>query len=153
MCYRKAKLDEVFILVEYRVRFLKELQGEQTEMDESDLRKQLANYFSSALADGSFIAFIAEHENKVVGFSGMVIQRIPGNFSLIDGMAGYILNMYTIPDYRKNGICSALLNKLIEEGKTFGLKKFFLHASPDGIELYKRYGFSDPGLPELELKI
>lgn len=105
------------------------------------------------MEDDSFIAVIAEYENRAVGFGGMVIQRIPGNFNLIEGMAGYILNMYTIPDFRKNGICSALLNKLIEEGKNLGVKKFFLHASPDGIELYKRYGFSDPGLPELELVI
>lgn len=149
--YRKASLDEVSLLVEYRIRFLKELQGEQTEKNEINLRKQLTDYFYSALEAGLFIAVIAEYNKRPIGFGGMVVQKIPGNFDLIDGKEGYILNMYTIPAFRRNGICSELLQHLVEEGKKLGLKKFFLHASADGIELYKRFGFSDPGLPELEL--
>jgi GNAT superfamily N-acetyltransferase len=149
--YRKFKPDEIGVLIDYRIKFLFELQGEQTFKKEQELRKELTDYFGS-LSDNSFTAWIAELEGKPIGFGAMVIQRIPGHFKIPNGKIGYILNMYTTPKYRKNGICSILLDKLIDEARTLGLSKVSLHASDDGIELYRKKGFIEPDLPELELK-
>lgn len=151
--YRKIRLDEIPILVDYRIRFLMELQGIQSSEKERELRKELNDYFLATLRDNSFSAWIAEYDSFAVGFGAMVIQRIPGNFNLINGFEGYVLNMYTVPEYRNNGICSELLDRLINEGREIGLNKIYLHASNDGIELYRKKGFKEPGFPELELMI
>ncbi len=149
--YRKIKHDEISLLVDYRLQFLVELQGLQTKENEQILRKELTNYFQTALSDNSFVGWIAELDSVVLGFGGMVIQKIPGNFKLTNGLEGYILNMYTIPEFRKNGICDKLIDKLVNEGTELGLNKIYLHASKDGIELYRKKGFIEPSLPELEL--
>ena len=151
--YRKIRLDEIPILIDYRIKFLIELQGLQSSEKEKELRKELNDYFRIAFRDNTFSAWIAEFDSLVVGFGAIVIQRIPGNFDLINGFEGYVLNMYTVPEYRNNGICSALLDKLINEGKELGLNKIYLHASADGIELYRKKGFKEPDFPELELML
>jgi ribosomal protein S18 acetylase RimI-like enzyme len=151
--YRKIKKDEISILVEYRIRFLLELQGEQPAGKEDTLKKGLYKYFQTSLTDNTYSSWIAEYDNKIIGIGGMVIQTIPGNFNLLNGTEGYILNMYTLPEYRKNRICSEIFDRLVNEGKELGLNKIYLHASNDGIRLYRRKGFAEPVMPELEFVI
>lgn len=151
LTFRKANIIDLDQLVDYRIHFLKELQGDQSEENEAYLHEQLNGYFREAMENGTFIAFLAEYQQMAIGFSGMVIQSIPGNFDLVDGKQGYILNMYTVPKFRRNRICTDLLKLLIEEGKKEGLHKICLNASVDGFALYKSYGFEPSSLPELEL--
>lgn len=149
--FRKVGKNDASILVDYRMRFLEELQGPQAPDSVLSLKEDLTQYFGSSLVDGSFIAWIAELNNRPLGFGGMVIYRIPGNFHLMNGMQGYILNMYTVPEYRKNGIGTEILDRLVRDGKKIGLKKIYLHSTKAGIKMYKRKGFKDPEFPELEI--
>jgi ribosomal protein S18 acetylase RimI-like enzyme len=103
------------------------------------------------MIDHTFVAIIAEIDTMPLGFGGMVIQHIPGNFNLINGLEGYILSMYTLPGYRKNGIAGEILDRLVTKAKELGLGKIYLHASNDGFGLYKKYGFKEPDLPVLEI--
>lgn len=151
--YRKAVKDDVALLVDYRIKFLVELQGKQTAKKTKILHAELTNYFEQTLADNTFIAWIAEINDSAVGFGGMIVHRIPGNFDLLNGLEGYILNMYTVPKYRNNGICSEILEKLIDEGKKISISKIYLQASDEGIELYRKRGFAEPEMPVLDLNL
>jgi GNAT superfamily N-acetyltransferase len=151
--YRFLQKNEIPLLIDYRILFLKELQGEQHLDQELKLRRELSSYFNKSMNDNSFVAIIAEINTKPVGFGGMVIQHIPGNFNLINGFEGYILSMYTLPEYRKNGIAGEILNRLIIKGKEIGVGKIFLHASNDGYALYKKCGFKEPDFPVLEIHL
>ncbi len=115
------------------------------------LKEELTKYFQIALNDNSFIGWIAELEGSAIGIGGMVIHKILGNFNFLSGIEGYILNMYTLPTYRGKGICSEILERLINEGKEIGLGKIYLHASNDGINIYRQRGFKVPTMPELEI--
>jgi GNAT superfamily N-acetyltransferase len=148
--YREAGSDDISMLVEYRVQFLKELQGIPSAEMETDLRKELFDYFQWALANQSYIGLIAELNDDPVGFGGMVIHRMPAHFNLMNGLAGYILNMYTLPVYRKNGIGSEILTRLVSYGKKIKMGRIYLNATREGIELYRSLGFKEPDFPELE---
>lgn len=150
--YRKLTSHDVAILVDYRILFLKELEGEQSSDKELQLKNELTDYFTKALRENTLIAWMAEYYKQPIGFGGMVIHYVPGSYGMINGKVGYILNLYTLPDYRKNGICSEILERLIKEGKELDLSRIYLHASNDGIELYREYGFAEANMPELELK-
>jgi len=149
--YRQVGKEETRVLVEYRMRFLRELQGPPIPGQEADVKSQLTHYFESALADGSFIAWMAELDGNPIGFGGMVIQRIPAHFHLINGLQGYILNMYTLPEHRKKGIGAEILNQLVIRGRELGLTRIYLNSTRAGMEVYKRRGFQIPEFPELEL--
>ena len=71
----------------------------------------------------------------------MVIQQRPGSFRIPDGRSAFIMNMFTLPEYRKQGIASTLLNHLLEDGKQLGISFFELHATPDGQTVYIKQGF------------
>lgn len=66
---------------------------------------------------------------------------------------GYILNMYTLPEYRKKGICTRLLDDLKNIAIQMKLHHIHLHATEDGLSLYKKVGFVIPKYPELTMKL
>ena len=152
--YRRANTDDIEILVDFRLRFLNEMY-EHPEDDESiTLREELREYFSNAIAADKFIAWLAEYNGKTIGTSGMVIWRIPARFgALVSGRLGYILNMYTIPEARNKSICTRLLQILISEAQSSGIRYLHLHASKDGMNIYKKAGFAEPSLVELPRKL
>jgi GNAT superfamily N-acetyltransferase len=150
--YRRASVDDVESLVDYRVRFLNELYG-HPENDETEiLRGSLREYFREAIPSGCFVAWLAERNGKTVGTSGMVVWQMPGRYGgLESGRLGYILNMYTVPEARRKGICTRLLDELIREAKASGIKYLHLHASEDGISIYRKAGFNKPDQIELSI--
>jgi ribosomal protein S18 acetylase RimI-like enzyme len=71
----------------------------------------------------------------------MAIWHLPGNFINYEGLKGYIMNMYTLPEYRRKGICTELLKRLVETGMVMGVRSFELHATKEGEPLYIKEGF------------
>jgi GNAT superfamily N-acetyltransferase len=148
--YRKAALEDIPILTKYRLQFLKEVQGNSSLKIRRTLENELNNYFRRAIRENTFISWIAEYAKQPVGFGSMVIQHIPGNLEIPNGRTGYILNMYTLPEYRGIGISTEILERLILDGQREGLNKVYLHATPDGIGIYRKKGFREPYFPVLE---
>jgi GNAT superfamily N-acetyltransferase len=152
--YRKANVNDIDALVEYRIKFLDELYDRPKEYEIKIIKKTIGKYFSKKIPTNDFIAWIAEFKGKIVGTSGMVIWRLPSRYGgLESGKLGYILNLYTIPEERSKGICTRLLNELIKEARSLGLKYLHLHASRYGINVYKKLGFTEPNHKELILKL
>jgi len=150
---RKADISDVPVLVAYRVRYLTELQGEMDERYKLKLVDDLTRYFDRALTDGRFIAFYARLEETIVSFGGMVVKEIPGDIYKTSYLEGDILNMYTVPKARRQGISSVILEALLDEAKKRGISKVALHTSKDGEKLYRKYQFSEPVYPYLERPI
>lgn len=117
------------------------------------MTKYLRDYFREAMPQRTFLAWLAEREGKVVATSGMVIWQIPPNNSVMNGRLGYILNMYTIPEARRQGICTALLEKMIEEARSLGINRVQLHASKPGEGVYRKRGFAEPSDVELVMRL
>jgi GNAT superfamily N-acetyltransferase len=152
--YRRARIGDIPTLVDYRVRFLSELYSHPEDDETRVLRKSLQEYFTKAIASTNFIAWLAEYDGKIIGTSGMVVWQIPAEYGGVEsGKLGYLLNFYTIPEARRKGICTRLLNELIEEAKLLGLKYLHLHTSKDGINIYRKAGFVEPEQPELKLRL
>jgi GNAT superfamily N-acetyltransferase len=152
--YRRATVNDLQTLIDMRVRFLNELCGHQENEETRILRKSLRQYFSEAIPSRSFIGWLAEHEGKIVGTGGMVVWQMPGRYEGLEtGRLGYVLNMYTIPEARRSGVCTRLLKELIKEAKSLGLKYLHLHASEDGGSIYRKAGFIEPKRVELSFQL
>jgi ribosomal protein S18 acetylase RimI-like enzyme len=148
---RKANNSDIETLIEYWIVFLNEAQDNPLPIPESAFRQILRKYFEKAYNNDTFVFWIAEYDGKPIGFSGMVIREQPGNFEIPNGRTGYILNMFTLKEYRKNGIGAMLFQKLLEEGKSRKLDKIELHATHDGEPLYRKFGFKEPDHKALEI--
>lgn len=148
---RKVEASEIGLLIEYRIMYLTEMQGERSPEVQESLKKELKSYFTEAMAEGRFVAFLAELKSEILGFGAMVIKKIPGDFNQISYLEGDILNMFTVPFARRKGVSAMILENLLGEARRRGMTKVSLHTSKDGERLYRKYGFSEPYYPILEL--
>lgn len=146
--YCKATIEDIHMLIDARVQFLTEHWGKQDESAENALRTELELFFEKHIPSQSYISILAFDEGNLVGLGGMMVQQRPGSFRFPDGKSGYIMNMFTIPAYRKQGIATQILDRLIETGRELGLNFFDLHATKNGEPVYVKYGFhkqTEPG--------
>jgi len=150
---RKATEKDIDILIENRLIFLKEIHGDPTEEFAARLKNNLRVYFKRALLTEEYISWLAEIGDKPVGFSGMVIREQPGNFDLPNGKSGYILNIFTVKEFRNNGIASLLMEKLIGEARRKNLDRVELRATSDGERVYRKIGFTEPHDKSMELSL
>jgi ribosomal protein S18 acetylase RimI-like enzyme len=150
---RRVEEYDIPAMTAARLAYLTEMQGERPESYLQELQRNLQSYFVQAMREGSFFALLAEKDGKVVSYGGMVLKKIPGDLNQSSYLEGDILNMYTLPAYRRQGYSSMILQQLLTEAKTMGVSKVALHCSRDGEPLYRKFGFGDPVYPYLELGI
>ena len=58
-----------------------------------------------------------------------------------DGKKAYIMNMYTNPNYRRQGIAYKTLDMLVNISRERGINQISLEATEMGRPLYEKYGF------------
>lgn len=143
--------DEVELLTDYRMAYLTEMQGERSEEYREKLKNELIQYFAEALTEKRVFAFLAEQDKEILSFGAMVIKKIPGDFNQSSYLEGDILNMYTVPFARRKGISALILQQLLNEALRRGISKVSLHTSKDGEKMYRKFGFSEPIYPVLEI--
>jgi len=139
--YRKANINDVAILANIRSIFLMEANDITSEIERNNVEIAIKQYFESALENDSFVAWLAVSENNIIATSGLSFSVVPPSFKCLDGKVAYIMNMYTIPDYRKQGIGTELLKRTIKEAIKRGYKRVTLHATDMGRTLYEKNGF------------
>lgn len=61
--------------------------------------------------------------------------------SNLSGLEAYIMNVYTIPMWRGQGIATALLKEIICFVRETEAKRLWLHTTEDGKRIYEQLGF------------
>ncbi len=145
MIYRRATLEDIDQLVECRLDMRLEREAGNTAIGIEEFRSSNYDYFKKHLPDGSFIAWVALDEGKIVATSGLCFFCAPPTFSNPSGNTAYIMNIYTKPGYRNRGIASKLTGHIIREAKLRECGKITLHASEMGRPIYVKHGFRDVG--------
>jgi GNAT superfamily N-acetyltransferase len=139
--FKRAGESDIPTMIQLRIEFFEEHFGKQEAASEQTLREHLDIYFRKALNNSSYISWIAEAEGLAVGIGGMVIRERAGNFKNPEGKDAYIMSMFTRPAYRRKGISTGILNRLVNSGREMGIRFFELHATPEGEPVYLKNGF------------
>ena len=87
---RLANADDIPDLVALRKR---QLTDEGLPPIIAEIDQHLADYFASAMADGSFVAWVMEAEDKIIATGGICFYALPPTFSNPTGRVAYITNM------------------------------------------------------------
>ncbi len=138
MIYRKATEEDIDSIIELRINLL----IEEGATEPTNIESQLKEYFLSELNE-TIVVMLAEEEGEAVATSSVIFQKYPPSFSNREGMRAYVANVYTAPEYRRKGISTLLLDKLVEEVKERGISYIWLWATEQGVSMYKKYGFKD----------
>lgn len=139
--YHLATPDDVRTLVEQRIQFAIELSGGTPPETIQALKDQMLDYFARATLNKACISFIARVDGQTAGVGSVHFREMPGNIKNPTGKWGYIMNMYTVPEHRRKGICKGILEALIAEGERMGYTVFELHATKEGEMVYRQEGF------------
>ncbi len=138
MEYRKLTEKELDTFIEMRINQLRE----EGAKEEVDLLPYLKEYYHRHMEDGTFVSWLAVDKDKIIGTSGMSFVEKPPYFGCPSGKIGLISSMYTNPNYRRMGIAKELLNRVINEARSYGCGTVQITASDMGVKLYTDYGFS-----------
>lgn len=136
---RKASRQDVPTLVELRIKQLNDEDHYQTV----DIQANLTHYFSESLENGSFISWVAEIDQKIIATSGVCFSAVPPHFGNRDGRIATIANMYTAPQFRRQGIAITLLGKVVDEARHRGFEVIRVNASKYGKPMYEKFGFKE----------
>ncbi len=137
--YRKATIADIPALVQLRIALLKEVM--KIDKPSVDITDELVKYFEEHLPKGDYVNWLAIDGDNIVSNNGIFFYDFPPNFITTAGQRAYILNVYTLPQYRRQGTAKILFAKLMEEVTARGIKQASLHTSPNGMTMYAEFGF------------
>ena len=138
---RRATIDDVEELVRLRHAMQVEMDHGHQVASPDDIVGQLRDYFAKQLSGNHFAAFFAEAEGQVIGTGGVVVFDVPPSPSNPDGAEGYVMNMYTAPERRGEGVAHAIVDTIVRHAYGEGARRMWLRTSEDGEGVYERFGF------------
>ncbi len=151
--YRKATINDADALTRLRIAFLKEVQPVETrQYSETELQISLHEYLLKSLKNDEFAAVLAVSDGEIIATSGLCFFQIMPGFTLIDGREAYILNIFTLPEWRGKGIGKRIFELILQEAIDRGYKRVALHATDEGRPMYEKFGFKLSG-DEMTLSI
>lgn len=138
--YKQATAEDIDKVINMRIWFSDVLVGKQSEENEKMMRAALHDYFADEL-DKNYLCWYATVDGELASMAGLVMRRVPGNIRNPTGRWGYIMNVFTLPQYRRMGLSKGVMARLMQHGREQGVKAFELHATPEGEHVYVNMGF------------
>ena len=111
--YKRATLADLDILVETRMEVLRAANRLDASADMAQVERETRAYYRSTLADGTHTAYLVFDGDLFVGAGGVSYYSVMPTYHNPTGQKAYIMNMYTRPAYRRQGIAARTLDLLV----------------------------------------
>ncbi len=89
-------------------------------------------YYQKALVTGEHIAYLVYDGEVFIGAGGVSFYQVLPTYHNPSGRKAYIMNMYTKPAYRRQGIAYHMLDLLVAEANGQGVSQIALEATDMG---------------------
>lgn len=148
---RLATPEDVEAIATHRARMFDEM-GEVPPEAFEILRSKSCERLRDLLTRGDYIGWLAiptQHPEIIAGGAGVQLREVlphplpranQGN-KIAAGRHAIILNVFTEPAWRRQGVAVLLLQRIIDWARAKRLDRLVLHASEAGRSLYERLGF------------
>jgi len=149
---REAEPSESAIVLHHRRSMFRDMR--EGTVEELDRMVEVVNpWLARALADGSYRHWLAiDGSGRVCGGGGVLLCPWPANPKDPCSQRAVILNVYTEPEFRKQGIARQIMLTILAWVKQQGLHSVNLHASDEGRSLYEKLGFEATNEMRLRFK-
>lgn len=123
-----------------RLGLLKELGEICSDINLIELEQSTKTFFLSSI-NKNLICYGVVENNEIISIVSLCLfDRIPYPENL-KGKEGYILNVYTCPGFRRQGLAKLLLQEIIIYANNHNINKLWLNSSKYGKCLYSSLGF------------
>jgi GNAT superfamily N-acetyltransferase len=148
---RLATIADAALIATHRARMFQDMGDLPPEPFETLREKSLIS-LRALLARGEYIGWLAlpvQDLGIVAGGAGVQIRHVlphpltrsKGAKTIAQGRHAIILNVFTEPEWRRQGVALLLLRRIIEWSRDERLDSLVLHSSEAGRSLYERLGF------------
>jgi len=149
---RTADKNDIGTLVKFRFLYMTDVEGELSHEQRDALNSQLPDYFERHIGR-DFTAYLAEDGGTPAGVVFMVRLEKPSSVHFLNGKTCYLMNVYTEEKYRRKGVASMILDKLISDAEAEGITCIDLSATAPGKPLYLKKGFIPRGNTEMRMEL
>ncbi|WP_427887463.1 GNAT family N-acetyltransferase [Kribbella sp. GL6] len=151
---RRAGAADAESLVQLRALMLSAM-GTDAGGPDAPWRIGARTWFAEQLASpDTFAAYVVEDPRAgvVAGAAGNVHEHPPGPHDA-STVRGHLYNVCTHPDFRRRGLAKACVVALLDWFRDeTAVGQIELHATDDGIDLYRGLGFTESRFPTLRLR-
>ena len=138
----KGSIDDLQTLVEMRIAYIREDYGRISDEQIEKIKKALPDYYSRHINKDLHI-YTAKKDEEIIACGFLLVIEKPASPSFIHGKVGTVLNVYTKPEYRRQGAAKKLLKQMLLEARNMGLDYVELKSTEAGYFLYKSLGFEE----------
>ena len=138
---KKATIEDIDELVRTRSIVLRAANKLSDDVDMSLVKKESYEYYKSALENGEHIAYLVYDNGTFIGAGGVSFYQVMPTYHNPTGKKAYIMNMYTAPEYRRQGIAFHTLDLLVKDARERDVTQIALEATEMGRPLYGKYEF------------
>ena len=121
--------------------------------DESTLNavaQSSRDFIRRGLLEGWYCGWFAVAGDRIMAGAGLLITDwVAHPTSAHDPRRAYVLNVYTYPEFRRQGLAKQLMQVVIDVCRNEGFRSIWLHASEHGRPIYSSLGFE----PTNEMKL
>jgi GNAT superfamily N-acetyltransferase len=150
---RTATVDDVDAIVHHRCEMMRELQSTTDEVSQQ-MKENFRPWLLARLGSREYLGWLAvTQDGRVVAGSGLIfLDWPPSMLHLNAARRAYLLNVYTEPEHRKQGLAHRLTQHAIDWCKENDIPVLSLHASKYGRPIYESLGFQDSAEMRMVLK-
>ena len=139
--YKKATIEDIDELLRTRITVLRAANKLSDDVDMSLVEKESYEYYKRALETGEHIGYLVYDNGTFIGAGGVSFYQVMPTYHNSTGKKAYIMNMYSAPAYRRQGIAFQTLDLLVKDAREQGVSQIALEATDMGRPLYEKYGF------------
>lgn len=152
--YRMATTADVETLADLRWRMQVEWTPD-TALTAAPRERYIATYRAEMLPEmesGRLCAWIAtDAAGQPIAAVSLIWWVVPPSLDLPHRLRGQVSNVFTTPDYRRQGVARELMARLIAHAREIGIHRLVLWASDMGEPLYLGLGFEQSHAMEMAL--
>jgi len=137
---RPVTLNDAEKITEHRHRMFVEA-GKPDDEHLKAMSSAFLAWVKTKLQANQYLGWFALDEEQVISGIGMMIIEWPPHPLHFEPLRGYILNVFTEPHYRGQGIAKYLTQVAMDEARKRKLNLTILHATSMGKTLYEKLGF------------
>ncbi|WP_418972800.1 GNAT family N-acetyltransferase [Allofournierella sp.] len=141
LCMRLAEPADLDELVRARLMVLRAANGLAPQAPLPQVEAETRRYFEEGLVTGSFAAVLVLAGGELVATGAVSFYEVMPTCHTPTGKKAYIMNMYTAPAWRRRGLATRVLDRLVRECRARGVDTITLEATAMGRPVYERYGF------------
>jgi GNAT superfamily N-acetyltransferase len=145
---RQATLEDADSIVQHRRGMFLDIGF----LDDGILKQKIEEFrpwLKQKMAANEYMAWLGISDGETVAGLGLWLIEWPPHMIGLAQHRGYILNVYTHPDHRRQGLARVLTRTAVDWCAKHGIDFVFLHASPQGRLVYEGLGF----LPGSEMRL